>query len=394
MREIVRKRLGQFPCVALLGPRQVGKTTLARDLAEEMNKEDRGAIYLDLENSSDLRRLDDARAFFDLHSDKLIILDEIHRAPEIFSVIRGVVDDRRRSGQKAGHFLLLGSAALDLLKQSSESLAGRIINVEMTPFQPKEVIEQASKFQEEALSTLWVRGGFPNSFLAEDDEESFLWRQSFIKSYLERDVPQFGVRVPAQTLERFWTMLAHKQGSLLNAQQLANSLGVNWNSAAHYLDLMVDLLLIRRLQPWMTNSGKRLVKSPKVYVRDSGLLHSLLNIPTMHDLLGHPVAGASWEGHVIEAIISAAPQSAKSYFYRTSAGAEVDLVIELSATRRWVFECKRSTAPQLSRGFYSACEDLEPERKIVVYSGRESFPMRDGVEAMSVESVVGVFDEV
>jgi hypothetical protein len=359
----------------------VGKTTLARALAPE----EKGTIYLDLENPADQRRLDDPIAFLSAHGDRLVILDEIHRAPEIFTVLRSQIDERRRQGRKAGHFLILGSASLELLKQSSESLAGRIAHLELPPLQVQEVPEDQSQ-------QLWVRGGFPDSFLAADDEASFAWRQAFIRSYLERDIPQFGIRVPALTLERFWTMLAHSQGGLLNAQRLAASLGVAWHSAAHYLDLMVDLLLIRRLQPWSSNEGKRLVKSPKIYVRDSGLLHALLNLPTLHDLLGHPVAGESWEGHAIEAILAAAP-SARAYFYRTATGAELDLVLEFSATRRWAFEFKRSLAPQVGKGFHIACDDIDASRRILVYPGQEAFPAKGSIEVMPLLEAVSAVNQ-
>ena len=372
----VRARLEQFPCVAILGPRQVGKTTLARSIVAQRGPAQ--ATYLDLENPADRRRLDDPRAFFDTQDGRLVVLDEIHRVPEIFTVLRGVIDERRLNGQRTGHFLILGSAALDLLKQSSESLAGRIVYIEMPPFQPQDLPSAETA----ALETLWVRGGFPDSFLAPTDDASFAWRQAFIRRYLERDIPQFGLRIPAETLERFWTMLAHSQGSLLNAQRLAASLGVSWHTAQHYMDLMVDLLLVRRLQPWASNTGKRLIKSPKVYVRDTGLLHTLLNIPTAYDLLGHPIAGASWEGYAIEAVLAAAPPSARAYFYRTATGTELDLVLEFSASRRWAIECKRSTAPQVTKGFHLACADIKAERRILVYPGTVSYPGAEGVEVM------------
>jgi uncharacterized protein len=365
-----------MPCVAILGPRQVGKTTLARTIADQRGDQ---AVYLDLENPADRARLGDAGAYLSERADKLIVLDEIHRVPELFATLRGQVDERRRAGFEGGQFLILGSASLDLMRQASESLAGRIIHLEMPPIQPPEINASAG-----GIDTLWERGGFPRSFLASNAETSFVWRQAFVRSYIERDIPQFGFRIPAQTLERFWTMLAHVQGGLLNAQRLAQSLDADWHTVTRYLDLMCDLLLVRRLAPWQRNEGKRLVKSPKVYVRDSGLLHALLGLKNLNDVLGHPVAGASWEGFVIEALIAAAPQGTRAYHYRTQAGAEADLVLEFSPDRRWAIEIKKSSAPTIGRGFTVSSDDLAAERRILVHKGSETFPMRGGVEAMTL----------
>ncbi|MBV9991674.1 MAG: ATP-binding protein [Alphaproteobacteria bacterium] len=369
-------RLRQFPAVALLGPRQSGKTTLALELARHRKKE---AVYLDLENPADRRRLDDPLAYLYAQRGRLVILDEIHRMPEIFAVLRSEIDARRRAGEKAGQFLVLGSAALDLLRQSSESLAGRVDFLELTPLQPQEVAAAE-------IDRLWLRGGFPDSFLSDTDAESSRWRQAFIRSYLERDIPQFGIRVPAETIERFWTMLAHTQAALFNAQRFAHSLGVGGHAVAHYLGILVDLLLVRRLQPWTANLGKRLVKSPKIYLRDSGMLHALLNLPTLNDVLGHPVAGASWEGFALEAVLAAAPDGANPYFYRSAAGQEIDLVLELSASRRWAFEFKKSLSPAVEKGFHIACDDIKAERRILVYPGRDTYPGTNGVEVMPLLS--------
>lgn len=376
LKPTLEDRLKQFPAVTLLGPRQSGKTTLALELAEERGDK---AIYLDLENPADRRRLDDPVAYLRAQRGRLVILDEIHRVPEIFTVLRSEIDARRRAGEKAGQFLILGSAALDLLRQSSESLAGRISFLELMPFQPQEVLPVEGT---EAADKLWLRGGFPDSFLAESDRESSHWRAAFIRSYLERDIPQFGVRVPAEAIERFWTMLAHTQGGLFNAQRLAQSLGVGWHAVSHYLGLLVDLLLVRRLPPWTANIGKRLVKSPKIYLRDSGLLHSLLNLPTLNDVLGHPIAGASWEGFAMEAIIAAVPDGTKPYFYRSATGHEIDLVLELSASRRWAIEFKKSLSPTVEKGFHVACADIKAERRILVYPGQDSYPGTGGTEVM------------
>lgn len=371
----LNERLKHVPAVALVGPRQSGKTTLALEVAAKRKAQ---SVYLDLESPADRRRLDDPLAYLESQRGKLVILDEIHRMPELFAVLRGEIDARRRAGEKAGQFLILGSAAIDLLRQSSESLAGRIEFLELTPLLPQEITAQNNA----PVEPLWLRGGFPPSFLAASDEESRRWRQAFIRSYLERDIPQFGVRVPAETLERFWTMLAHTHGGLMNAQRLAQSLGVSWHSVAHYLDLMSDLLLLRRLQPWAANTGKRLVRSPKLYLRDTGILHALLNLTTLDDVLGHPVAGTSWEGFAIEAMIAAARAGTKSYFYRSASGHEIDLVLEFSPARRWALEFKKSRAPVIERGFHVASDHIKAKRRIVVYTGADVYKGAGGVEVM------------
>ncbi len=303
----VRSALDTFPVVALLGPRQVGKTTLAHTVAEALGAD--RVRYLDLESPTDRARLTDADAYFEAQRGRLVILDEIHRTPELFALLRGVVDRRRRSGLRTGQFLVVGSASLDLLRQSSESLAGRIGFVELTPIGIEEI-----RHERQAIDRLWLRGGFPDSLFAKSDAASLSWRKNFVKSYLERDIPQFGPRVPAETLRRFWMMLAHNQGEQLNAARLASGLGVSGQTVARYLDLLVDLLLVRRLPPWSGNVGKRLVKSPKVYVRDSGIVHALLGLESLEDVLGHPVAGPSWEGMVVESVIAAAGEAPMSFY--------------------------------------------------------------------------------
>lgn len=369
--------LAEVPAVALLGPRQVGKTTLALEVAES-----RPSIYLDLESPADRAKLAEPELYLSQHADKLVILDEIQRTPELFQSLRGLIDAGRRSGQgKAkgnARFLILGSASIDLLKQSSETLAGRIRYLELTPLDAGEVAR-------DQLEALWLRGGFPDSLLANSDSASLRWRGDFIRTYLERDIPQLGPRIPAETLRRFWTMLSHQQGSLLNAASLARALAVDGKTVAAYLDLLVDLLLVRRLAPWHGNVKKRLVKSPKVYVRDSGLVHALLGIEDHEALLGHPVAGGSWEGLAIESLIDAAPPGTDAYFFRTSAGAEIDLLLKRPGERKpWAIEIKRGLAPKLERGFYLACDSVNPLRRRVVYSGSERFPLTENVDAVAL----------
>jgi uncharacterized protein len=364
--------LRHSPAVALLGPRQVGKTTLALAVAG-----DPPSTYLDLESEADRNRLGEPALYLADHADELVVLDEIQRAPGLFEVLRGIIDEGRRQGRTAGRFLLLGSAGIDLLAQSGETLAGRIGFVELAPFDITEV--GAGE-----LDRLWVRGGFPESFLAPEEAVSMRWRQDFIRTYLERDIPQLGPRIPAETLRRFWTMLAHRQGGLLNAAHLARGLGVSGVTASHYLDLMVDLLLVRRLPPRLASVGKRLVRSPKVYVRDSGLVHALLGLADKEAVLGHPVAGSSWEGMVVESLLAVAGERASGSFYRTGGGAEVDLVLTWRDGREWAIEVKRSLAPKLERGMRSALSDIEPERSFVVYPGEERYRLGPATEAIGL----------
>jgi predicted AAA+ superfamily ATPase len=378
---ILEERLDQSAAVALVGPRQVGKTTLARAIASK-----RPSIYLDLESERDRSKLADPESYLEDHEDKLIVLDEVHRLPNIFQPLRSIIDRGRRSGRKTGRFLLLGSASVDLLKQSGETLAGRISYLEL---QPIDAFEIGANNQE----ALWLRGGFPESFLAASEQASMRWRLDFIRTYLERDIPQFGPRIPAETLRRFWTMLAHHQCGPLNAAQLARGLAVDGKTVANYLDLMVDLLLVRRIPPWHRNEGKRLIRSPKVLVRDSGLTHALLRIADREELLGHPVVGLSWEAFIIETLLSVAPEGTEPSFYRTSAGAEIDLVLQLPKLQVWAIEIKRSQAPKVERGFYLACEDIKPTRRFVVYSGSETYPLGNNAEAIPVRSLARLLAE-
>ena len=375
----LKELLSQFPAVALLGPRQVGKTTLALAIARQID-----SVYLDLEHPSDLTKLTSPADYLSRHQDKLVILDEIHRVPELFPVLRSLIDQSRRAGRSSGQFLLLGSASIDLLRQTSESLAGRLARVELSGLTVAEVGEQN-------MEALWLRGGFPDSFDAAGDRRSSRWREEFIRSYLERDIPQLGPRIAAETLRRFWTMLAHEHGELLNAAHLARSLAVSGKTLASYIDLFVDLFLVRRLEPYHINTSKRLVKSPRIYLRDSGMLHHLLGIGTMEQLLGYSRSGVSWEGFVIENIHASLPEGAKISFYRSAAGAEIDLVVELPGNRRpWAIEVKRGMAPKLERGFYHAREDVSPERSLVVCNTQENFLLGDGIEVLGLPEMMNI----
>ncbi len=371
--------LQRSPSVALIGPRQVGKTTIALNISELIP-----SIYLDLESRLDFEKVRDITTFHAENNDKLIILDEVQRLPEIFASLRGIIDKERRKGNKTGQFLFLGSASIDLLQQSGESLAGRIAYLELYPVDALEYTENSP----EKLTTLWLRGGFPESLLAQSDKNSLDWRLDFIRTYLERDIPQLGPRIPAETLERFWTMLAHNQGAVLNAANLARNLDVSGVTIGRYLDLMCDLLLVRRLKPWTFNIGKRLVRSPKIYVRDSGITHALLNISTYNDLSGHPVVGGSWEGFVIENIMSVTASRVQPFYYGTSGGAEIDLILEFSPKEKWAIEIKGSAAPSLSKGFYIACNDIKPQRRYVVYAGKDQFSLTDAVIAISLPDLM------
>ena len=367
--------LDLYPAVALLGPRQSGKTTLALNVGQA-----RDALYLDLESELDRSKLASPELYLGERLDQLIILDEVHRTPGLFPVLRGLIDKNRRAGRRSGQYLLLGSASLDLLRQTGETLAGRISYLELTPFTALEV-------DNSALDNLWLRGGFPESLLAVDERVSFQWRLDFIRTYLERDIPQFGSRIATDTLRKFWTMLAWNQGGMLNQAQFARNLSVDVKTVSSYLDLLVDLLLVRRLLPWQENIGKRLVRTPKVFVRDSGLVHALLGIADKESLLSHPVVGQSWACFVIENLLDAAPELVQGYFYRTSGGAEIDLLLVWPDGKKWAVEIKRSLSPKLERGFHSAHDDLKPERSFIVYPGTERYRVSEKVEAISLRDL-------
>ena len=373
----VKQALGYQAAVALIGPRQVGKTTLANQIAQEYN-----AIYLDLEDQNHRNRLNNPVLFFESMEDRLVILDEIHRVPELFQTLRGVIDKGRRKQKGKRRFLILGSASLDLLKQSGQTLAGRIAYIDMSPFLALEIDRKRK-----ASEKLWLRGGFPQSYLAKDDKESMALRKDFIRTYLERDVPLFGSRIPSSTLERLWTMLSHNQACVLNASTLSRALGISVQSVTRYIDLLSDLLLIRRLQPYHANIGKRLVKSPKIYIRDSGFVHTLLGIESLEQLVGHPVVGMSWEGFVLENLLSVRPWRSPAFFYKTSGGAEIDLLIEHKDKTLWAIEIKRSLSPKIEKGFYQSCADLNPDRRFIVYAGEDRYPISDKIEVIGLHEM-------
>jgi len=372
--------LRQFPVVALVGPRQVGKTTLARAVARKLGN----AVYLDLERPSDVARLTDPELYLEPLAGRLVILDEIQRRPELFPVLRSLVDARRTKGR----FLLLGSASPVLSRQAAESLAGRIVYHELTPFTLGEV---ASGTRD--TGGLWNRGGFPDSFLASSNARSLAWREAFIDTHLQRDLPALGVRIRATALRRFWEMLAHQHGQLWNAAKIAGSLGVSAPTAKHYLDTLQDTFMLRQLPPYSSNLKKRLVKSPKIYLRDSGLLHALLRIGDSDALFGHPVAGASFEGWVIEQAIAASGAHTSASFFRTAAGAEIDLVLDRPRRKRIAIEIKLSSAPKPSKGFWSGIADVKPGAAYVVYPGKDRYPLGQGVEALPVSMLGKVMQE-
>jgi uncharacterized protein len=373
------KALESMPVVALIGSRQVGKTTLALEVAGEIEKP---VTHIDLESDADFNKLTDAEAYLKRFAGQLLMIDEVQRKPDLFRLLRVIVDDRKRKGERSCQFLLLGSASKDLLQKSSESLAGRIRYMELTPFTVNEL--NANEKEVFDLERLWLRGGFPDSYLATDDQESWNWRKDFFATYVERDIPSMGVRVTTSQLKRFWKMLAHYHGNQVNLSEIGRSLEVSHTTIKNYLDLLTDFYMVRQLPPWSGNIKKRLVKTPKIYIRDSGILHSLLQVPDIDALLSHPIIGASWEGFVVENIISQLEESWECYYYRTATGAEIDLVLQTPDNEIWAVEIKRSIAPKITRGFYEACKDIKATRKWVVNANNERYPLPDGVEVIGL----------
>jgi len=362
--------LGEFPAVALLGPRQGGKTTLARELIAARAPD---ALYLDLERPRDAARLNDPDLFLSAHAHQLVCLDEVQRLPQIVPVLRSLVDDLPRPGR----FLLLGSASPDLVRQGAESLAGRLAMLELGPFAVDEVVREPADVERH-----WLRGGFPRSLLAGGEAESLRWRTAFVRTFLERDLGQLGIRTAPEAMGRFWRMAAHLHGQVLNLSAMANALDISHTTARARVDEMVGAFMLRILPALTPNLGKRLTKSPKLYLRDSGLLHALLDIPDRHELFAHPAFGASWEGYVIEQAVSVAP-GWRAAFYRTAKGAELDLVLE-RGRRRVAIECKASSAPVIGRGFWSALDDLGIDEAYVVAPVVEPWPMTDRARVVRV----------
>ena len=373
----IQEFLSDFPAVAILGPRQCGKTTLALELIKHLPD----SIYLDLEKPSDFRKLFDPELFFKLNRNKLVCLDEIQRYPELFAILRSIIDQNGQNSQ----FLLLGSASRDLIRQSSESLAGRVSYIELAPFFLSE-ITAAKQELEKDLMPLWIRGGFPNSYLAKDDKRSVIWRENFIRTFLEQDIPQLGFRIPAETLNRLWRMLAHSHGQVLNNSAIGSSLGVSHTTVRSYVDLLSQTFMIRVLKPHFVNLKKRLVKSPKIYIRDSGILHTLLEVENYNSLVAHPIYGASWEGFALENIILAFSGWNPS-FYRTIAGAEIDLILT-KGTKKIGIEFKASSAPQITKGFWNALRDLKLDNAWIVAPVNDTYPLRENVFVTSLGDLI------
>ena len=377
----INKALHAMPVLAIIGPRQVGKTTLAIEVSKKAEKP---TTYIDLESDADFNKLTDAEAYLKRFPGQLLVIDEVQRKPGLFRILRGIIDERKRNGEGAGHFLLLGSASKDLLQQSSESLAGRIRYLELTPFTVTELSE--NEYNTFNLEKLWLRGGYPDSYLASSEEESWEWRRDFFATYVERDIPTMGVNVAATKLKRFWKMLAHYHGNQVNFSEFGRSLESSHTTIKNYLDLLTDFYMVRQLNPWSGNSKKRLVKSPKIYLRDSGILHYLMQVSNIEALFSHPIIGASWEGFVIENIINQLDESWEYFYYRTATQVEIDLILHTPDNKIWAVEIKRTSAPKLKRSFHEACKDIKATHKWVIIANNERYPLPGEVE------VIGLLD--
>lgn len=376
IQKTIQESLKSYPVVSILGSRQVGKTTLAKNIVQNIQSSDKKVVYLDLELPSDQNKLQEPELYLKQFINDLVIIDEVQRMPHLFPLMRALVDQHRVGGR----FLILGSASPQLIKKASESLAGRVIYHELTPLSLNEV--GYNKIQQ-----LWLRGGYPESFLSTNDSESFTWRDAFIKTYLEMDIPQLGIQIPAMQLRRFWSMLAHYHGQLWNASQISLSLGISAPTVKNYLDILEETFVARRLNPFYSNTKKRLIKSPKIYLRDSGLLHALLRTRSLDDLHSHPLLGASWEGFVVDQIIRLVPESWQIFFYRTSAGAEIDVLLFGDKNEPIAIEIKYSASPRVTRSFWVAYKDLGCKRGFVVYPGDETYPLKEDVRVLPLKNL-------
>ena len=379
LKKTLLQTLKKQPAVALLGARAVGKTTLAMELSQEVP-----SIYLDLTEPEDLLKIRSMPHYFEAHKHKLIILDEIQRYPHLLEPLRNVIYRGSREGLKYGRFLVLGSASKKLKKYSADLLAGRVAYLQLAGLTP---LETSALYGEDLLK-LWFRGGFPESYDAKNHHESHEWRRHLITTYLNRDIPQLQPTLPTHTLTRLWTLLAHHQGALWNPTKIAAPLSLPSAVVEHYIHTMQDLLLLRSLQPWHENVKKQVVRAPKIYIRDSGLLHALMNITDPKILKQHTIMGNSWEGFVIEQIISSLPSSLLPYFYRTTSGDEIDLLLVYNLSDFWALEIKAATAPKVKKGFHNACEDLSIKRKFVIYNGKKTYSLEQGTTAISLAGFI------
>lgn len=370
----IRELLEDFPVVAITGARQVGKTTLAKSIIDDQNRQ---TIFLDLESPRDENRLTEPELFFERYEDHLIIIDEVQRRPDLFPIIRAVIDKKR----KPGRFLLLGSASPVLIRESSESLAGRIAYEELLPLTLPEVKDISD------TATLWLRGGFPEAFLAKSDKYRLRWLEDYIFALLERDLPLLGLNTDVSKLKKCLMMIAHQNGQLMNLENMARSVGVTSTTISRYLDFLEYAYIIRRLMPWHKNVKKRLVKSPKVYIRDSGLLHALMNISDEKSLFEHPVAGGSWEGFVIQQLMAVKPKNTPMYFYRTHQGAEADLLFAKNDKPEFCIDIKLSTAPKVTRGFINVIEDNETKRNYLINPGTDQYPVHERIDVLGLDAL-------
>lgn len=365
--------LDYFPVVGVVGPRQVGKTTLAKYVLTQREGE---SLYLDLELDADRRKLEDAESYLKYHQDKCVVIDEVQRMPELFPLLRALVDIKR----KPGRYILLGSASPEMIKGSSETLAGRIAYTELTPFSWLEAKGTVSLYHH------WLLGGFPQAMLAGKPAQAHRWLKSFTETFVQRDLQELGHQISPPLVSRMLEMIASLHGQILNQSDLARSLGISQTTVSRYLDLLEGGFMIQRLQPYFVNIGKRLVKLPKIYIRDSGILHHLLGIRDTEQLLGHVAVGASWEGYVLEQIRRCSDGEVKMYFYRTHKGAESDIILVTPGDKKYCIEIKRSASASISRGFHEVIKDVKPKKSFVIAESGESYPTKDNIEVTSLDT--------